>query len=74
MILIADCGSTKIDWCALKNGKLEKQIFTMGMNCRHALRGRIRERLAADSFPSSAFSRSKYLPCFFYGADVSPRR
>ena len=32
MIAIADCGSTKIDWCFLNDDKVEKQIFTMGMN------------------------------------------
>ena len=32
MILVADCGSTKIDWCLLNNGKVEKQVFTLGMN------------------------------------------
>ena len=33
MILIADCGSTKIDWCVLADKKVEKQVFTLGMNC-----------------------------------------
>lgn len=32
MKLIADCGSTKIDWCVIDNGQLVKQIFTCGMN------------------------------------------
>ncbi len=27
MILIADCGSTKIDWCVLDNDKLTKLNF-----------------------------------------------
>ena len=31
MKLIADCGSTKIDWCVIENGKVVKQIFTCGM-------------------------------------------
>lgn len=32
MKLIADCGSTKIDWCVINNGQLIKQVFTCGMN------------------------------------------
>ena len=32
MILIADCGSTKVDWCVLSEGKVVKQVFTTGMN------------------------------------------
>ena len=32
MILIADCGSTKTDWCLLDGGEIKKRIFTGGMN------------------------------------------
>ena len=32
MILIADCGSTKIDWCLLNGSEKVAQIFTTGMN------------------------------------------
>lgn len=32
MILIADCGSTKIDWCVLNGKEMVAQIFTCGMN------------------------------------------
>ncbi len=32
MILIADCGSTKIDWCLLNGKEKVAQIFTTGMN------------------------------------------
>ena len=32
MKLIADCGSTKIDWCLIENQKVVKQVFTCGMN------------------------------------------
>ena len=32
MILIADCGSTKIDWCLLNGKDKVAQIFTTGMN------------------------------------------
>lgn len=32
MILLADGGSTKVDWCLIDNGKLIKQVFTKGAN------------------------------------------
>ena len=32
MILIADSGSTKTDWCVVEDGQLIQQIFTKGTN------------------------------------------
>ncbi|MDR0973280.1 MAG: ATPase [Prevotellaceae bacterium] len=32
MILIADSGSTKTDWCVVEDGKLLRQVYTKGMN------------------------------------------
>ena len=32
MILIADSGSTKTDWCVVEHGQLVQQIFTKGTN------------------------------------------
>ena len=32
MILIADSGSTKTDWCVVGQGQLVRQIVTPGMN------------------------------------------
>ena len=32
MILIADSGSTKTDWCVVEHGQLIQQIFTKGTN------------------------------------------
>lgn len=32
MILLADGGSTKVDWCLIDKGKLVKQVFTKGAN------------------------------------------
>ena len=68
MILIADCGSTKIDWCALKNGKLEKQIFTMGMNAVMLSEEEIRERIAAELIPELGNFAEQISAVFFYGA------
>ncbi len=32
MILIADCGSTKVDWCLLNGNEVVTKVFTCGMN------------------------------------------
>ena len=71
MILVADCGSTKIDWCLLNNGKVEKQVFTLGMNAvmltEEEMRRRIADELAPemDGYPVEGV--------YFYGAGcISP--
>lgn len=48
MILIADCGSTKIDWCVVNEGKVVEQIFTSGINALLMTEEQIRETLAAE--------------------------
>lgn len=72
MILIADAGSTKIDWCLLNNGKVEKQVFTRGMNAvmltEEEMRARLSEELGpeVDGYPIESV--------YFYGAGcISPQ-
>lgn len=72
MILIADSGSTKIDWCLLNDKKVEKQVFTLGMNAvmltEEEMRGRLSEELAPEieGYPVDAV--------YFYGAGcISPQ-
>lgn len=48
MILIADCGSTKIDWCVVNDGKVVEQIFISGINALLMTEEQIRETLAAE--------------------------
>ena len=52
MKLIADCGSTKIQWCAVENGKVVKEVFTPGMNAvmltEEEMAERIEEALIAS--------------------------
>lgn len=38
MILIADSGSTKTDWCVVEHGQLIQQIFTKGTNPSFSLK------------------------------------
>lgn len=54
MKLIADCGSTKIDWCLTDNGKVVKQIFTSGMNAVMLSQQEIAEHIATELMPQIA--------------------
>ena len=66
MILVADCGSTKIDWCLLNNGKVEKQVFTLGMNAVMLTEEEMRTRLADELAPAMAGYPIEEV--YFYGA------
>ena len=71
MILVADCGSTKIDWCLLNNGKVEKQVFTLGMNAVMLTEEEMRIRLADELAPEMAGYPIEEV--YFYGAGcISP--
>lgn len=73
MILIADCGSTKIDWCVLDNKKLIKQAFTMGMNAVMLTEEEMRTRIAAELMPELTDLYDKIHEVYFYGAGcISP--
>lgn len=66
MILIADCGSTKIDWCVIDGGEIKKQIFTCGMNAVMLTEEEMASRLAAELVSEIAgFAIDKV---YFYGA------
>lgn len=66
MILVADCGSTKIDWCLLNSGKVEKQVFTLGMNAVMLTEEEIRQRIAEELAPDLAGYPVEEV--YFYGA------
>ena len=72
MILVADCGSTKIDWCLLNNGKVEKQVFTLGMNAVMLTEEEMRQRLADELVPE--ITGYPIEEVYFYGAGcISPQ-
>ncbi|MDE5554214.1 MAG: ATPase, partial [Muribaculaceae bacterium] len=66
MILIADCGSTKTDWCLLSDGEIKKRIFTGGMNAVMLTEEEIAERIASELMPQLGDEAVKCV--FFYGA------
>lgn len=68
MILIADCGSTKIDWCVLADKKVEKQVFTLGMNAVMLTEEEMRGRISNELMPGLGGLSAKIDSVYFYGA------
>lgn len=68
MILIADCGSTKIDWCLLNNNKVEKQVFTLGVNAVMLTEEEMRQRFAEQLMPELSDYAASIEAVYFYGA------
>lgn len=66
MILLADGGSTKVDWCLVSHGKIVKQIFTKGANPFFRTREDISDELRTTLRP--AMSGFKINAVYFYGA------
>ena len=72
MKLIADCGSTKIDWCLVENGKVVKQVFTTGMNAVMLTEEEMAQRIATELMPELG-SAEGITAVYFYGAGcISP--
>ena len=66
MILIADSGSTKTDWCVVENGVLLQQIFTKGTNPFFQSEEEISNEIETALLPQL---RTKELDAvYFYGA------
>lgn len=68
MILIADCGSTKIDWCLVENSKVVKQVFTCGMNAIMLTQEEMAARIATELVPEVKQYIPKVTAVYFYGA------
>lgn len=66
MILIADCGSTKTDWCLLNDGEVKKRVFTGGMNAVMLTEEEIAGRIADELMPQ--LGDEPVDSVFFYGA------
>lgn len=66
MILIADCGSTKIDWCILKGDKLVKQFFTTGVNALLMPEDKIRATFETELKPQ--VEGAEIFEVYYYGA------
>ena len=74
MILIADSGSTKTDWCLCDNSTIIQSIQTQGINPYHQTEEAIEQVLAEELFPqlvaqsSSLAAQGSSLSVIFYGS------
>jgi len=66
MILIADSGSTKTEWCIAERGELVKRIVTAGTNPYFQTADEIEEELAHVLFPE--LKKYSIDAVYFYGA------
>lgn len=66
MILIADSGSTKTDWCVVEQGQLVRQIFTKGTNPFFQSEEEISNEIATALLPQ--LSSTAFEEVHFYGA------
>ena len=66
MILIADCGSTKIDWCVLDKDLVVARVATCGMNAMLLTEDEMASNIARELMPSiSAYPIDEV---YYYGA------
>lgn len=66
MLLIADGGSTKVDWCLIDQGNIVKSVSTSGANPFFRSREDISRELAAKLVP--VLKVNKVEAVYFYGA------
>lgn len=66
MILIADCGSTKTDWCFTEGGETVRRVFTGGMNAVLLTEDEIRQKIADELLPQTEGLMPDVV--YFYGA------
>ena len=74
MLLIADSGSTKTDWCLCNQGAIVQNIQTQGINPYHQTEEAIEEVLLSEFLPqltaqsSKLTAQSSQLKVLFYGS------
>lgn len=69
MLLIADSGSTKTQWCLVKNGEVVKEIFTKGINPFYQSESEIKNEIEFALLPG--LLGCKIDRVCFYGAGCS---
>ena len=68
MILIADCGSTKINWTLLNGKEKVAQIFTTGMNALLLTEEEMKEQIKRELMPHLTNYRVDEI--YYYGAGI----
>lgn len=78
MILIADSGSTKTEWCVVENGKPVQRIITKGINPFFQSEEEIAEEIKSALLPElgkdGACPVSSFEALYFYGAGCLPEK
>lgn len=72
MKLIADCGSTKTDWCVVLNGTPIKRIGTKGLNPFFQSEEEIQQELTHSLLPQ--LPEGAINAVYFYGAGCTPEK
>lgn len=72
MILIADSGSTKTDWCVVKNGKVKTRVKTIGMNPFFQTEEEMTQLLKEHLLPGLKLNLLEKV--YFYGAGCIPEK
>ena len=70
MTLIADCGSSKIDWCLLNGNEKVAQIFTTGMNALLLTQEEMTQRIHDELMPHLTSYDLKDVDIYYYGAGI----
>jgi len=71
IVLIADSGATKTDWCVVKDGEMSRRIKTQGINPFHQREEDILKVLELELLPVLSVVPESV---FFYGAGCTPEK
>ena len=69
MLLIADSGSTKIDWCLIDNTNQKKYFHSIGLNPYNVSENTINNEIVANILPNIPAEES--MEMYFYGSGCS---
>ena len=69
MLLIADSGSTKIDWCLIDNANQRKYFHSIGLNPYNVSEKTINEEIVANILPN--IPANERMKMYFYGSGCS---
>ncbi|MDO5760320.1 MAG: N-acetylglucosamine kinase [Bacteroidota bacterium] len=72
MLLIADSGSTKIDWCLIDNNGKKTYFHTIGMNPYNVSKGTIIQEIETHILPY--IPQNEKMQMFFYGSGCSTQQ
>ena len=72
MILIADSGSTKTDWCVVEDGEMIQRVFTKGMNPFFQTEEEMKAELTEALLPQ--LPKKDLEAVYFYGAGCTPEK